>query len=491
MTVFEGNWSYGEKHGPGTSYHVDKSKCFLKKKWEGEWQNDRLIRGKKFDRIGTLVEDLNRNGDKEIHNFYNKKVINTEDGGWKCDSRGIPLHSQEEYKQKQYRIKGDRKFLEYDVEISRHHVSGIAYHEDGKTKRFEGEWRNGAPFKGKFYNAGGILEHDGYAANQHLQKPEPLSQAASVSQKVAEKEGLQQPHDGKLLPNGTRVEDLELFTPSISATSEKQKRSQSGVSPEDVARNIFEVVLQQTKPSGTRAEFDRGAETLPSEERPDIASGRRKTKVYRSNDEGKREDGALLQTKKFRKDGTLLYEGEVSKDGKRNGRGTSFHEDGITPHDVGEWKNDDLCGPIISYLKDGSICYDGTFYPNAEGNGHYGKGKMIHGNRASYLFLYEGEWKISKTERTFHGNGKLTYSNGNYEEGRWIEGKKEGYFRVYNSSKGTYSKVKFDDGEPVGKPIIIIPETPHPEPQPESASKEPLMPRRPATDKRNAFTRTL
>ena len=86
------------------------------------------------------------------------------------------------------------------------------------------------------------------------------------------------------------------------------------------------------------------------------------------------------------------YEGEISLEGKRHGKGAmvwtvgSFYE--------GWWKNDK----------------------------QHGDGRLIYCNVNSGAYYYEGWWKYGKKE----GYGVERYMDGTYYKGTWKEGKRHG-----------------------------------------------------------------
>lgn len=130
----------------------------------------------------------------------------------------------------------------------------------------------------------------------------------------------------------------------------------------------------------------------------------------------------------------LVYSGGVV-DGKRHGRGTSYHQNGDEAYSgdwrddkrygrgkmtfengttyEGEWRDDKLCGQGKGVTKDGLV-YKGGWSCSKRN----GQGSVEYTDGASY----KGEWKDDKR----HGQGKMVYKDGSGYDGGWEDDKRHG-----------------------------------------------------------------
>lgn len=111
-----------------------------------------------------------------------------------------------------------------------------------------------------------------------------------------------------------------------------------------------------------------------------------------------------------------IFEGEISEEGKRDGFGVFYYNNGDKYE--GEWKNDKTHGKGIIFYHDNEerdrISYHGDFKDgNIEGIG------VLEWKNGS---KYEGELKNDKR----HGKGKIYMSNGSTYEGDWLDNLKHG-----------------------------------------------------------------
>ena len=112
------------------------------------------------------------------------------------------------------------------------------------------------------------------------------------------------------------------------------------------------------------------------------------------------------------------YVGQM-KNGKRNGKGTSYRPDGSKWYD-GDWVNGKWQGKGTGYNSDSSKCYEGDFV-----NGNVqGKGTWYNSDGSK---RYEGDWVDSK----LHGKGTFYYINGDRYTGEWKNDKRDGWGTYY------------------------------------------------------------
>jgi hypothetical protein len=97
------------------------------------------------------------------------------------------------------------------------------------------------------------------------------------------------------------------------------------------------------------------------------------------------------------------YIGEISKDGKPNGKGKLFSKDGKLDYE-GDWVNGVMEGEGIKYYERGT--YKGQFKNNEE-NDEKGEFKWPCGSR------YIGNW----VNGAKNGKGKFIWDDGGYYEG--------------------------------------------------------------------------
>jgi antitoxin component YwqK of YwqJK toxin-antitoxin module len=144
------------------------------------------------------------------------------------------------------------------------------------------------------------------------------------------------------------------------------------------------------------------------------------------------------QEKKLKK-----YVGKM-KDGKRNGKGIEYYDDGKTKEYEGEWKDDKKNGKGIDYDKNGIKKYEGE-WENGKRNG---KGIEYHENKNKN---YDGEWENGKR----NGKGNEYYYNGNKKyDGEWKTDMRNGlgmeYF--YDKVEEKYNG-EWENGKRNGKGI--------------------------------------
>ena len=130
------------------------------------------------------------------------------------------------------------------------------------------------------------------------------------------------------------------------------------------------------------------------------------------------------------KEGRLVYEG-YWKDGKREGIGIYYCEDGATYK--GEWKDNIKSGIGVYSFSDNSR-YMGDFKNDVrEGYG------IIYGNNSD---KYEGEWMNDQG----NGIGTYYYNKGEIYVGNWKNGLRNGYGKL-TTQDGTEKMGEWQDGE--------------------------------------------
>ena len=156
-------------------------------------------------------------------------------------------------------------------------------------------------------------------------------------------------------------------------------------------------------------------------------------------------------TKVFYPNGPLRYEGETLN-GKFDGKGKLYHENGTLRHD-GIFKNDGPHGVnnVVLYEENGRVSYEGSMFEGKrEGNGkvYYGNGKQMYegmfknggpdGENVTIFFangvtLYEG--RMEKGNRI--GYGKCYFKNGQLEYlGQWVDNCPDGEHCTILNKKG-------------------------------------------------------
>lgn len=125
---------------------------------------------------------------------------------------------------------------------------------------------------------------------------------------------------------------------------------------------------------------------------------------------------------------TSKYEGQYLND-KRSGFGKLINKYGVY---IGEFKNDDFDGHIVSKYNDGDS-FEGE-YSNGK---REGKGVYRYDSGDGDFSKYEGMYKNGKK----HGFGKLTSRDGAYHEGQFVNDEEEGTFKYVTSAGKVYSWV--------------------------------------------------
>jgi hypothetical protein len=133
--------------------------------------------------------------------------------------------------------------------------------------------------------------------------------------------------------------------------------------------------------------------------------------------------------------GNGRYEGNF-KDGKFNGFGTLYFDDGSKY--VGNWKDDNCWGRGTLYNSDGTKKYEGNY----ENSLRHGRGILYYdnGNR------YEGNWKKGIRD----GQGTFYWADGDVDHGKWIDDKREGEF-IRTKADGRKLTATYNNDEIIGK----------------------------------------
>ena len=119
------------------------------------------------------------------------------------------------------------------------------------------------------------------------------------------------------------------------------------------------------------------------------------------------------------------YYGGLDENGKRDGRGRTAMQNGLTAYDGG-YSNDMRNGFGVYYYRNGSICYVGDWKDNLRN----GVGiSFEHSNRSMYVGGWENNCPIGMGAQ-FDKNGNLAFA------GRYENGTREGIGMVYNPEDG-------------------------------------------------------
>ena len=123
--------------------------------------------------------------------------------------------------------------------------------------------------------------------------------------------------------------------------------------------------------------------------------------------------------------GIKEYEGELSEDNKKNGKGTEFYKNGIKRYE-GNFINGKYTGEGIEYFENGNIKYKGTYDENGE---YSGFGIEYEENNKDQI-IYEGNFLEGK----YHGKGKLFRYGKVVYEGDFVENRLEGEGKEFNKN---------------------------------------------------------
>ena len=115
-----------------------------------------------------------------------------------------------------------------------------------------------------------------------------------------------------------------------------------------------------------------------------------------------------------------MYKGQWAN-GKKNGNGTLYGEDGSKLLYEGEWVDDKQNGYGVYYT-------NGTVYRGQWANGKKNGNGTLYGEDGSKL-LYEGEWVDDKQ----NGYG-VYYTNGTVYRGQWANGMRNGNGKLFDKN---------------------------------------------------------
>ena len=149
----------------------------------------------------------------------------------------------------------------------------------------------------------------------------------------------------------------------------------------------------------------------------------------------------------------FIFKGEY-KNGKRNGKGKEFYENGILKFE-GEYLNGKRNGKGKEYHTSSYLLFDGEYLNGKKwnGKGYDSKGNILfelkNGNgivKSKYIYSDKIKYEIDYSNGLLNGKGKEYYYNGKlFFEGEYLNGNKWNG-KLYNNTNNNFSELKNGEG---------------------------------------------